>query len=160
MDAEPPILPPAERDLPVAEPASLPDALHPANPNHTLALSESEASHFTETIQIDRDALSTNITTDPRYTDANQVAGVKSPLPALKDLLNSPSLVPPRSQTSTPVMPSNDNASSENTTSTSARALNVTDALSYLDAVKVQFQEKPDVYNHFLDIMKDFKSQV
>ncbi|KAG1810180.1 uncharacterized protein HD556DRAFT_1318620 [Suillus plorans] len=39
------------------------------------------------------------------------------------------------------------------------RPLNVTDALSYLDAVKVQFQDKPDVYNHFLDIMKDFKSE-
>jgi paired amphipathic helix protein Sin3a len=40
------------------------------------------------------------------------------------------------------------------------RPLNVTDALSYLDAVKHQFQDKPDVYNRFLDIMKDFKSQV
>lgn len=40
------------------------------------------------------------------------------------------------------------------------RPLNVTDALSYLDAVKVQFQDRPDVYNQFLDIMKDFKSQV
>ncbi|KAG1721864.1 uncharacterized protein EDB91DRAFT_1064220 [Suillus paluster] len=38
------------------------------------------------------------------------------------------------------------------------RPLNVTDALSYLDAVKVQFHDQPDVYNHFLDIMKDFKS--
>ncbi|KII93988.1 hypothetical protein PLICRDRAFT_99544 [Plicaturopsis crispa FD-325 SS-3] len=43
---------------------------------------------------------------------------------------------------------------------TPGRPLNVADALSYLDAVKVQFQDKPDVYNHFLDIMKDFKSQV
>ncbi|KAG8527161.1 uncharacterized protein KY384_008591 [Bacidia gigantensis] len=34
------------------------------------------------------------------------------------------------------------------------------DALTYLDQVKVRFQEQPDVYNHFLDIMKDFKSQV
>jgi paired amphipathic helix protein Sin3a len=33
------------------------------------------------------------------------------------------------------------------------------DALSYLDQVKYQFQEQPDVYNKFLDIMKDFKSQ-
>lgn len=41
----------------------------------------------------------------------------------------------------------------------SARPLNVTDALSYLDAVKHQFSEKPEVYNKFLDIMKDFKSQ-
>ncbi|EJT80972.1 hypothetical protein GGTG_00962 [Gaeumannomyces tritici R3-111a-1] len=33
------------------------------------------------------------------------------------------------------------------------------DALSYLDQVKVQFHEKLDVYNMFLDIMKDFKCQ-
>ncbi|CAK7262925.1 Transcriptional regulatory protein sin3 [Sporothrix epigloea] len=33
------------------------------------------------------------------------------------------------------------------------------DALSYLDQVKIQFHEQPDVYNRFLDIMKDFKSQ-
>ncbi|CAG8506520.1 17062_t:CDS:10 [Cetraspora pellucida] len=39
------------------------------------------------------------------------------------------------------------------------QALNVKDALSYLDQVKVQFSEQPDVYNRFLDIMKDFKSQ-
>ena len=35
----------------------------------------------------------------------------------------------------------------------------VQDALSYLDQVKVQFVDQPDVYNRFLDIMKDFKSQ-
>ncbi|KAF9525755.1 hypothetical protein CPB83DRAFT_859047 [Crepidotus variabilis] len=39
------------------------------------------------------------------------------------------------------------------------RALNVTDALSYLDAVKNQFNDQPDVYNHFLDIMKEFKNE-
>ncbi|CDK26082.1 unnamed protein product [Kuraishia capsulata CBS 1993] len=39
------------------------------------------------------------------------------------------------------------------------RPLNVKDALSYLDQVKVQFQHQTDVYNHFLDIMKDFKCQ-
>ena len=33
------------------------------------------------------------------------------------------------------------------------------DALTYLDQVKVRFQTQPDVYNKFLDIMKDFKSQ-
>ncbi|KAJ6513448.1 hypothetical protein C8R45DRAFT_963699, partial [Mycena sanguinolenta] len=40
------------------------------------------------------------------------------------------------------------------------RPLNVTDALSYLDAVKNKFQDQPTVYNHFLDIMKEFKSQL
>ena len=40
------------------------------------------------------------------------------------------------------------------------RPLNVSDALSYLDSVKAQFAEQPEVYNKFLDIMKDFKSQL
>ncbi|KAL0137999.1 hypothetical protein V8B55DRAFT_1533963 [Mucor lusitanicus] len=39
------------------------------------------------------------------------------------------------------------------------RPLNVRDALTYLDQVKVRFSDDPDVYNQFLDIMKDFKSQ-
>ncbi len=42
----------------------------------------------------------------------------------------------------------------------SDRPLNVSDALGYLDQVKMQFSERPDVYNKFLDIMKDFKSQL
>lgn len=66
---------------------------------------------------------------------------------------------PPRS-TNTPRPETNDSPSSANQRSPEvARPLNVTDALSYLDAVKNQFQDSPDVYNQFLDIMKDFKSQ-
>ncbi|OXB44336.1 hypothetical protein B1J92_E02475g [Nakaseomyces glabratus] len=41
----------------------------------------------------------------------------------------------------------------------SYRPLNVKDALSYLEQVKFQFHTRPDIYNLFLDIMKDFKSQ-
>lgn len=37
--------------------------------------------------------------------------------------------------------------------------LQVEDALSYLDQVKFKFGSKPQVYNDFLDIMKEFKSQ-
>lgn len=44
--------------------------------------------------------------------------------------------------------------------SSPARPLNVTDALSYLDAVKAQFHDQPDVYNYFLDIMKEFKNEL
>ncbi|KAF8574590.1 hypothetical protein K439DRAFT_1649744 [Ramaria rubella] len=40
-----------------------------------------------------------------------------------------------------------------------SRPLNVSDALGYLDAVKNKFHNNPDVYNNFLEIMKDFKSQ-
>ena len=39
------------------------------------------------------------------------------------------------------------------------KPLNVKDALGYLDQVKMQFSDQPDIYNRFLDIMKDFKSQ-
>lgn len=37
--------------------------------------------------------------------------------------------------------------------------LKVEDALSYLDQVKYKFSSQPQVYNDFLDIMKEFKSQ-
>ncbi|XP_076639909.1 SIN3 transcription regulator family member A isoform X4 [Colletes latitarsis] len=37
--------------------------------------------------------------------------------------------------------------------------LKVEDALSYLDKVKYKFSDQPQVYNDFLDIMKEFKSQ-
>ena len=37
--------------------------------------------------------------------------------------------------------------------------LQVEDALSYLDQVKLQFASQPQVYNDFLDVMKEFKSQ-
>ena len=58
----------------------------------------------------------------------------------------------------TPTVPASNSAQGNGNANN--RPLNVTDALSYLDAVKVQFHDKPDVYNHFLDIMKDFKSQM
>lgn len=43
--------------------------------------------------------------------------------------------------------------------STSERVLNVNDAMTYLDAIKKQFAGNQDVYNEFLNIMKDFKIQ-
>ncbi|KAI8092967.1 uncharacterized protein BX664DRAFT_260824 [Halteromyces radiatus] len=78
------------------------------------------------------------------------------------------SLPPPSSQpteqrqrSSTRTPPPQKSPSTE-TSSQSAgyRPLNVRDALTYLDQVKVRFSDQPDVYNRFLDIMKDFKSQV
>jgi len=37
--------------------------------------------------------------------------------------------------------------------------LKVEDALLYLDQVKIAFGDKPEIYNEFLDIMKNFKAQ-
>ncbi|KAF9817412.1 hypothetical protein IEO21_03466 [Rhodonia placenta] len=53
-----------------------------------------------------------------------------------------------------------DGAQSPGPPGSSTRLLNVRDALGYLDAIKAQFQDRPEVYNRFLDIMKDFKYQV
>lgn len=39
-----------------------------------------------------------------------------------------------------------------------APRLKVEDALSYLDQVKYQYSDQPQIYNNFLDIMKEFKS--
>ncbi|OLY77828.1 Transcriptional regulatory protein SIN3 [Smittium mucronatum] len=38
------------------------------------------------------------------------------------------------------------------------KPINVKDAMSYLDLVKFQFHNQPEIYNQFLGIMKDFKS--
>lgn len=38
-------------------------------------------------------------------------------------------------------------------------SVKVEDALSYLDQVKIRFANDPGIYNKFLDIMKEFKSQ-
>lgn len=39
------------------------------------------------------------------------------------------------------------------------KKLKVEDALSYLDQVKICFANDPGIYNKFLDIMREFKSQ-
>ncbi|KAL1556710.1 paired amphipathic helix protein Sin3-like 3 isoform X1 [Salvia divinorum] len=44
-------------------------------------------------------------------------------------------------------------------TARSAQKLQTTDALSYLKVVKEKFQDKGDLYNEFLDVMKEFKAQ-
>lgn len=48
-------------------------------------------------------------------------------------------------------------ATTPTTIDNTARQLNVTDALTYLDLVKNRFRERPEVYNQFLDVMKEFK---
>ena len=50
-------------------------------------------------------------------------------------------------------------ATTPTTGDSAGRPLNVTDALTYLDLVKNRFRERPEVYNQFLDIMKEFKGQ-
>jgi hypothetical protein len=83
------------------------------------------------------------------------------PYPTSADSLAAPRPSTPsmKSRTPKPATPRPGDVNPDQKSPEMGRALNVTDALSYLDAVKVQFQDKPEVYNRFLDIMKDFKSQ-
>ncbi|KAI0302797.1 hypothetical protein B0F90DRAFT_1627282 [Multifurca ochricompacta] len=89
-----------------------------------------------------------------------------SPRPPVDPSAVAPLLTPAISAPQSPSIEKQNNAEvapqpvSESQNGTTDRQLNVTDALSYLDAVKIQFHDRPDVYNVFLDIMKDFKSQV
>ncbi|XP_072393755.1 paired amphipathic helix protein Sin3a [Diabrotica undecimpunctata] len=52
-----------------------------------------------------------------------------------------------------------ESAQQQSPNTTNFQRLKVEDALSYLDLVKFKFGAKPQVYNDFLDIMKEFKSQ-
>lgn len=94
-------------------------------------------------------------------------------LPLLhSNVSNSPSYSRQRTPVTESVVENNNNnnnhthlisqtSSAPNSTNASNgyRPLNVKDALTYLDQVKVKFSEQPEVYNRFLDIMKEFKSQ-
>ncbi|ELR12555.1 paired amphipathic helix protein sin3, putative [Acanthamoeba castellanii str. Neff] len=43
--------------------------------------------------------------------------------------------------------------------STPTRGVKFESALDFLDQVKLQFQHQPQIYNYFLDVMKEFKAQ-
>ncbi|KAJ3525077.1 hypothetical protein NMY22_g10725 [Coprinellus aureogranulatus] len=83
----------------------------------------------------------------------SQATCLQVPLPttqsALSPALSKRAHLPPR--TSQPVYRSAQEMS---------RPLNIKDALGYLDAVKEEYKDRRDVYERFLDTMKDFKNNV
>ncbi|KAH6578977.1 hypothetical protein BASA61_010573 [Batrachochytrium salamandrivorans] len=92
----------------------------------------------------------------------SRLSGAAPPLHAVSSSHGSRSMSPVPAQGHASISPPSNggsNAGDPNLASSGYRPLNVRDALSYLDQVKVQFSEQPEVYNRFLDIMKDFKSQ-
>lgn len=42
---------------------------------------------------------------------------------------------------------------------TPSRKLKVEDALSYMDQVKYEFSDRPEVYSDFLELLKEFKTK-
>eukprot|EP00178_Gracilaria_changii_P019033 TRINITY_DN55456_c0_g1_i1.p1 TRINITY_DN55456_c0_g1~~TRINITY_DN55456_c0_g1_i1.p1 ORF type:complete len:1939 (-),score=331.33 TRINITY_DN55456_c0_g1_i1:3234-9050(-) len=77
---------------------------------------------------------------------------------AVPDGARQPQPLPPSTamRTDRPPVKPEDVAEHQNVGS---RQLKVEDALAYLEQVKSQFADCPKVYNHFLDIMKEFKAQ-
>ncbi|EEB07742.1 Clr6 histone deacetylase complex subunit Pst1 [Schizosaccharomyces japonicus yFS275] len=71
----------------------------------------------------------------------------------------NPSSAPMNSSANNGSVPPNVQQAPQLPVNTEHRPLNVSDALSYLDLVKMQFNHEPEIYNEFLDIMKEFKSQ-
>ena len=112
------------------------------------------------------------VSSAPTYTRPKTPVAENSPPPlppveaAATNVTVAPaSGTPPSVTASEPVLAPEPTANGEATTATTTgnangyRPLNVKDALTYLDQVKVKFAEQPEVYNRFLDIMKEFKSQ-
>ncbi|RUS19702.1 hypothetical protein BC937DRAFT_87073 [Endogone sp. FLAS-F59071] len=93
--------------------------------------------------------------------DIQQTAVSQPSPPSVQQTLPPPSQatpsLPPPAPSVAPAQPPQ--PATSQATPASYRPLNVRDALTYLDQVKIQFADQPDVYNKFLDIMKDFKSQ-
>ena len=92
------------------------------------------------------------------------VASFDNPLPSRSEAANTQIRLPVPSSIATPsatTATATDTVTSASSSSSpsSYKPLNVKDALSYLEQVKLQFTSNPGIYNQFLDIMKDFKSQ-
>ena len=72
---------------------------------------------------------------------------------------------PPQGNVNAPPSNNNPTVSTASTTNNSnalhptGRELKVEDALLYLDQVKLEFGDRPRIYNEFLEIMKNFKAQ-
>ena len=104
----------------------------------------------------------TDIAASALLESKNGKIGRRSPLPtdmvvSFPDVKSTAMAV----DDSTPVQRSGKQSPSGSQNPLSAdKPLNVTDALIYLDAVKRQFQDQTDVYNQFLDIMKEFKHEL
>ncbi|KAK6462826.1 hypothetical protein DFJ63DRAFT_175977 [Scheffersomyces coipomensis] len=90
-------------------------------------------------------------------TSANTVATTSTTNQS--NQLPPPSTIAQVTGTAVPDVQSIAGIPNRSTTTNVYRPLNVKDALSYLDQVKIQFYNQAEVYNKFLDIMKDFKSQ-
>lgn len=93
---------------------------------------------------------STNTTTNSNITDENKMVSNNNPIINTTATTSTAATTTPNPSTQ---------AIDDKKNNQNYKPLNVKDALYYLDQVKLQFRNQTDVYNNFLDIMKDFKSQ-
>ncbi|CAF0864520.1 unnamed protein product [Rotaria sp. Silwood1] len=92
-------------------------------------------------------------TRSPSTAIVSNIQNASSPVNLFANLPGG--IFPPNNTTTN----NNINSSTANQGQLTSSRLKVEDALNYLDKVKNQFALQPQVYNQFLDIMKEFKSQ-
>jgi hypothetical protein len=92
----------------------------------------------------------------------DSAASIRPALPAPAANSASAPIVPLQGNISASPANNNSTASSNNNNNVlhpTGRELKVEDALLYLDQVKLEFGDRPRIYNEFLEIMKNFKAQ-
>lgn len=82
--------------------------------------------------------------------ESQEAAPVIAPVPT-----NSVSSAMPINST-TPTSTTSNVTSTTSTTTTQSMQLN--DAFAYLDRVRAEFADQPEIYNKFLQVMREFKS--
>lgn len=126
--------------------------------NATPAISYSGAS----TLKVVSEGMQSGLYPPPSpvsYAVMPAAAAPHSGKPQAMQPLSVTGHAPIRTQGASPPVPPPQDSQQQQSPSNNFQRLKVEDALSYLDLVKFKFGNKPQVYNDFLDIMKEFKSQ-
>lgn len=58
----------------------------------------------------------------------------------------------------TSTTPTSTTSNVTSTGSTSTQSMQLNDAFAYLDRVRAEFADQPEIYNKFLQVMREFKS--
>lgn len=100
------------------------------------------------------DTAPSSIAVPESISNSNSMASNNAAVPLQSHSAPSNPVKSPNASTATATA-----AAPSSNSSSGYRPLNVKDALTYLDQVKMKFADQAKVYNRFLDIMKEFKSQ-
>ncbi|ORX62697.1 hypothetical protein DM01DRAFT_1003788 [Hesseltinella vesiculosa] len=168
--AQPSVSPPADTASPI--PAAVPTVAETAPAVSTEVIETQSIAMETQAHAMPPPPAVDEPASQPEPMEEDEPIKEEAQLPVKEENVDQSQHQPSASPTSTPIQPSlqdplvvapsappSQPPRSRSDSQNGYRPLNVKDALTYLDLVKMQFSDHPEVYNKFLDIMKDFKSQ-